>query len=245
LNLPHDIVIAEYNDIAATWPLINKDVGAIIVEPLQSAGGIIPATHEFLQFLRDAATAFDIVLIFDEIVTSRLHYHGLQGHWGITPDITTLGKYIGGGFSFGCFGGKSDIMDQFDPRNAAHLAHSGTYNNNIFTMLAGIAGMKLVTAEEITRINVLGDRTREGIRQIVQDKDLHDIKAVGFGSAVGLKVQGSMQSTIKDVIYFHLLRQGIMIARRGFLMFNLMHTDEHVDRLLACFRKTIEYITTT
>ncbi|EAT78960.1 hypothetical protein HBI56_164500 [Parastagonospora nodorum] len=245
LNLPHDIIIAPYNDIATTQPLITTDIGAIIVEPLQSAGGCIPGTCEFLHFLRDAATASGAILIFDEIVTSRLDYHGMQGYWDITPDMTTLGKYIGGGFSFGCFGGRRDIMAQFDPRHAGHLSHSGTYNNNVFTMLAGIAGAKLITPEEIARINTLGDRTRKGIQDIVDAKGVAGFKAVGFGSAVGMQIQGSAAGVMRDVIYFHLLRQGIVIARRGFLMFNLMHTDEHVDEFLSCFAKTIEYCGST
>lgn len=169
----------------------------------------------------------------------------MQGYWGITPDMTTLGKYIGGGFSFGCFGGRRDIMAQFDPRYAGHLSHSGTYNNDVFTMLAGIAGAKLVTAEEIARINALGNRTRKGLRDIVDAKRVSGFKTVGFGSAVGMQIQGSAVGVMRDVIYFHLLRQGIIIARRGFLMFNLMHTDEHVNEFLSCFAKTIEYCRST
>jgi len=169
----------------------------------------------------------------------------MQGYWDITPDMTTLGKYIGGGFSFGCFGGRRDIMAQFDPRHAGHLPHSGTYNNNVFTMLAGIAGAKLVTAEEIARINALGDRARKGIQDIADARGGSGFKAVGFGSAVGMQIQGSAAGVMRDVIYFHLLRQGIVIARRGFLMFNLMHTDEHVDAFLSCFAKTMEYCGST
>lgn len=239
LNLPHDFVVGTYNDIQATWPLVTRDTGAILVEPMQSAGGILLATREFLQFLRDAATAFGAVLIFDEIVTSRLDYHGLQGYWDIKPDLTALGKYIGGGFAFGCFGGRRDVMAQFDPRNDKYLSHSGTYNNNVFTMMAGIAGAKLVTAEEIARINRLGDWTRLAIADMVSTSNLSGIEVVGFGSAVGLRISSI---TLRDTLYFHLLQQGIVIARRGFLMFNLTHTDQHVDQLLESLEETIKFI---
>lgn len=202
VNLPYQYIIGKYNDIDKVRTLLHHSIGAIIVEPLQSAGGVIPATQEFLQFLRDAASVLGAVLIFDEVVTSRLSYNGMQGLYNIKPDLATLGKYVGGGFSFGCFGGRKDIMRMFDPRIPGSLSHSGTYNNNIFTMTAGIAGAKLVTASEIERLNALGDKARSGFNELVEKKGLQHIQAVGFGSAIGLRFPKETASVLKDVIYF-------------------------------------------
>lgn len=242
INLPHKYIIGKYNDIDQVRTLLHHTIGVILVEPVQSAGGVLSATREFLQFLRDAASALGAVLIFDEVVTSRLAYHGMQGLYSIKPDMTTLGKYVGGGFSFGCFGGREDIMRMFDPRTRNYLAHSGTYNNNIFTMTAGVAGMTLVTEPEIERLNGLGDRIREGINKLAQAQGLQDLKAIGYGSAIGLQFRGSTADLLKDLVYFELLKRGIMIARRGFLMLNLIHTDAHVDQLLHAFSETIRTV---
>lgn len=105
LNLPHDFIFGTYNNIEANQKHTSSDLAAIIVEPMLSAGGQIPVTREFLSFLRKTADVTGAVLIFDEVVTSRLHINGLQGFHKIMPDMTTLGKYIGGGLPFGAFGG--------------------------------------------------------------------------------------------------------------------------------------------
>ena len=231
-------MIGTFNDIEATRTLLHRDIGAILVEPLQSSGGVIPAKPEFLQFLRDAATDLGAVLIFDEVVTSRLHYHGIQGLFGIKPDMTTLGKYMGGGFSFGCFGGSQEIMAPFDPSKPNCLVHSGTYNNNIFTMTAGIAGHKLVRPEEIARINSLGDELRSGINKLVEAKGL-GMWATGYGSAIGLHFSSSLE-LLRDIVYFGLLKRNILIARRGFIMLNLTHTSESVIEFLRAFSEVLE-----
>ncbi|KAJ5805729.1 acetylornithine aminotransferase [Penicillium pulvis] len=174
-NIPHEFIIGKFNNIEATEPLISPDLAVILVEPMQSAGGMQLASKEFLAFLRSAADKTGAVLIFDEVVTSRLHYNGLQGHFGIKPDMTTLGKYLGGGLSFGAFGGRDAIMSLFDPakpHNDSPLQHSGTFNNNIFTMSAALAAAEIVTPEEIQRINNLGDRLRQGEIRLSVKPDL-------------------------------------------------------------------------
>ena len=90
---------------------------------------------------RRRPTRVGALLIFDEVMTSRLAPGGLQAVHGVKPDLTTFGKYIGGGMSFGAFGGRADIMDLFDPRRPDALPHAGTFNNNVLTMAAGLAGL--------------------------------------------------------------------------------------------------------
>ncbi|KAF3033683.1 hypothetical protein E8E12_002826 [Didymella heteroderae] len=242
-NLPHEFVVAEYNDIEATRQLLHDDIGAIIVEPLQSAGGVIPATREFLRFLREAATSVKAVLIFDEVVTSRLDYHGLQGYHGITPDMTTLGKWMGGGFSFGCFGGRRDIMEQFDPSKPGHLAHSGTFNNNVFTMIAGIAGLQVVTADEIARMNSMGEGLRDEINKVVSEAGLGiQIGAQGFGSIIGIRFLGVDSDTLRDIFYFEMLKRQIIVGRRGFVALNLMHKNAHIENFLEAVKHFVASI---
>ncbi|OOQ81793.1 acetylornithine aminotransferase [Penicillium brasilianum] len=239
MNLPHEFIIAKYNSIEETQPLLSNDIAAILVEPLQAAGGMRLATPEFLQFLRESATKIGAVLIFDEVVTSRLHYHGIQGAWNIKPDMTTVGKYLGGGFPFGAFGGSSKIMDRFDSADKSiAIQHSGTFNNNIFTMTAAVAASKLITPAELERLNRLGDRFRDQGNIMIRNAGFDDMSFSGYGSAIGVHFTGSEASSLLDCFYFTLLNRGIAVGRRGFVSLNLMHTEASIDRLLeavSCF----------
>ncbi|KAL4984981.1 putative acetylornithine aminotransferase [Aspergillus falconensis] len=233
MNLPHQFVIGTFDDIQETGPLISNELAAILVEPMQGAGGMRPASREFLQFLRQAADEVGAVLIFDEVVTSRLHYHGMQGALDVRPDMTTLGKYLGGGFPFGAFGGSLRIMDLFDPAaTPGALHHSGTFNNNIFTMSVAVAAAGLVTEDSIKELNRLGDRVRNEANSLMQTAGFHSIRFVGYGSAVGIYFKGDDADALRECFYFSMLGRGINIGRRGFLFMNLAHNDASVDRVI-------------
>ncbi len=118
LQIPFDYAVLPYNDAAAAEAEFAErggDIACILVEPMLGSGGCIPGDHDFLATLRRLATEHGAVLIFDEVMTSRLAVGGAQSLLGVTPDMTTLGKYLAGGLSFGAFGGKADLMAAFDP----------------------------------------------------------------------------------------------------------------------------------
>ncbi|GKZ21499.1 hypothetical protein AbraIFM66951_006682 [Aspergillus brasiliensis] len=239
MNLPHEFVIGTFDNIEDTRPLIDDTLAAILVEPMQMAGGVRPASLEFLQFLRESATVVGAVLIFDEVVTSRLHYHGLQGAHQVWPDMTTLGKYLGGGFSFGAFGGRADIMGQFDPvvqGNSSVLHHSGTFNNNVFTMTAAVAAAELVTEPALAELNRLGDYLRSEGNKILQQAGIRNMVFTGYGSTTGIGFLGEDGPAARDVFYFTLLQQGVLIGRRGFLCLNLAHTQAQVQSFLMALK---------
>ncbi len=171
-NLPHDFILAPYNDIHGTQAVISglpKDsLAAIIVEPVQGSGGSVPGNEDFLQFLNTTSHKLGALFIVDEVMTSRLSYHGLSSELGLKPDLVTLGKWVGGGMTFGAFGGRRDggVMSMFDPRSGI-LAHSGTFNNNVVTMAAGCAGIDIYNDEEVKRLNALGDSLRASLQAIL------------------------------------------------------------------------------
>jgi glutamate-1-semialdehyde 2,1-aminomutase len=171
-NLPHDFVLAAYNDIPGTQSIISnlpKDsLAAILVEPIQGSGGVIVGSPDFLQYLNTTAHKLGALFIVDEVMTSRLSYHGLSSELGLKPDLVTLGKWVGGGMTFGAFGGRRDggVMSMFDPRSGV-LSHSGTFNNNIVTMAAGCAGMDIYSEAELTRLNALGESLKSGVGAIL------------------------------------------------------------------------------
>jgi glutamate-1-semialdehyde 2,1-aminomutase len=241
LNAPFPFVLAEYNDYDGAVRAIGEhahELAAVIVEPMQGSGGVIPAEADFLQALRDATRAHDILLVFDEVMTSRLSTGGLQRVLGISPDLTTLGKYIGGGLAFGALGGRAELMRRFDPTQPEPLPHAGTFNNAVLTMAAGAAGLTQVyTASEVERLNGLGDRLRDRLNAFAADHEL-EFSATGYGSMVGLHftrgpIRRSSDSPAaaaqRALMHLDLLERGYSYARRGFVALSVPIGESDVD----------------
>ena len=151
LNVPFDFELADFNDIEGTAELIGElgnELAAVIVEPMLGAGGNIQGNREFLSMLRERTKDVGALLIFDEIKTARLGPAGVQGMLDITPDLTTVGKFIAGGLPTGAFGGRAELMARFDPRHNRGWNHAGTFNNNVCSMAAGCVAMGEVYTPE-------------------------------------------------------------------------------------------------
>ncbi|KAI1610222.1 aminotransferase class 3 [Exophiala viscosa] len=177
-NLPHDFVMAPYNNVAETKTIIedlpNESLAAIVVEAVQGGSGCRPATFEFLSYLRETATKLGAVLIVDEVMTSRLGPSGALAAHGLKADLMTLGKWIGGGMSFGAFGGRRDIMDVYNPANGVNtLWHPGTFNNNVFSMSAGVVGLNIYDEQKVHEFNARGDRMKAGLTQLLFDTGIY------------------------------------------------------------------------
>ena len=188
MNVPFPMVFGTYNDSEGTRALIERhrhELAAVILEPVW-AGGYLPAEPAFVQALREATERHGIVLVFDEVITSRLGPNGAQGLLGVTPDMTALGKWVGGGLTFGAFGGRADIMDRFDPSRADALPHSGTFNNNVLTMAAGLAALtEVFTPEAAVAINQRGDALRERLNAAIRARG-RAMQVTGRGSVMGV-----------------------------------------------------------
>ncbi|KAI7971304.1 hypothetical protein EIK77_007358 [Talaromyces pinophilus] len=195
MNLPHDFVYAPYNNISETREILcqlpQDSLAAILVEPVQGSGGCRPADRKFLQFLRTEADERKALLIMDEVMASRLGYSGYSASIGIRADIITFGKYLGGGMTIGAFGGRRDIMELFDPTKSK-LFHPGTYNNNVFSMAAGITGLNIYDESEVERLNKLGEELKQDIQTILMR---HSIYPDSFPSpSAGLMEIDSLQA---------------------------------------------------
>jgi glutamate-1-semialdehyde 2,1-aminomutase len=258
--MPIPWVIGEYNEVEKTRALFaqhGKELAAVIVEPMQGGGGCIPGTKEFLQMLRDECTKHGIVLIFDEVMTSRLSSGGLQKRLGITPDITSFGKYLGGGASFGAFGGKRELMERFDPNHPQSLSHAGTFNNNVMSMAGGLAGLTQVfTPAEADRINALGDKLRDKINALAK-KAGSPLQATGVGSLINLHFSRKPIRTPADthpsdpaadkvlddlhkLLHLELIERGYYMARRGFIALSLPTTEKDADGFVAALADILE-----
>jgi len=201
-NVPFDYVLADYNQVDETVAAIHScaaDLAAVIVEPILGAGGNIPGTPEFLAALRAECNRSGAVLIFDEVKTSRCGAGGIQGMLGIVPDMTTLGKYIGGGLPTGAFGGRSDIMAQFDPHGTHPIKHSGTFNNNQCSMMAGHAALtKVFTAARAEEFARVCERERQSIDAELSAKDA-PMRLTGQGSLWTIHFSRHPIRTPKDI----------------------------------------------
>ncbi|TXG95783.1 MAG: aminotransferase class III-fold pyridoxal phosphate-dependent enzyme [Nevskiaceae bacterium] len=256
LNLPIDWVIAPYNDTEKTIELIKqhgKDLAAVLVEPMLGSG-CLPADPTFLLALRESCTAHGIVLIFDEVMTSRLSTGGLQAALRITPDMTTLGKYLGGGMTFGAFGGRRDLMQRFDPARADAWPHAGTFNNNVLTMSAGLTGLtKVYTAEAVATLNAKGDRLRNGINDLARRHEA-PVLATGHGSFIGLHFSTRPITRPQDIdpagepkrkalhklMHLDFIAGGIYMARRGYMALMLPLSDADIGKFLAVMEEFLQ-----
>ena len=248
VNVPFDFVFAPYNDAEATRAAVERHAGelaAILVEPMMGSGGCIEGEREFLSALREAADRHGVLLIFDEVMTSRLGPGGRQGELGILPDLTTLGKYIGGGMTFGGFGGRADLLERFDPRRPDALPHAGTFNNNVLTMSAGVVGLRdIFTPDEAVRLNAKGDRLRERLQRAADERGVPFL-ATGCGSIIGLHWQGEPVRRPADTVvtpaaarslsHLEMIRRGFFFARRGFISLSLPLEDADYDELVDAF----------
>ena len=248
LNLPFPFVFADYNDIEGTRQVIGEvgnDLAAVIVEPMMGGGGCISATSEFLSMLREATHEAAALLIFDEVMTSRLEFRGLHGFYGINPDFVTLGKYLGGGASFGGFGGRADLMARFDPSAPDAFSHGGTFNNNILSMAAGFTGFTQVLTEGASRrLNECGDGLRAAMNDQLASHGVQGL-VIGRGSLMNLHfVAGPVTSPadleatdhrLLSLWHVEMLLRGFHVTPRGMLALSLPFGDTEAATFVDAF----------
>jgi glutamate-1-semialdehyde 2,1-aminomutase len=252
VNMPYDYIVAPYNDIDGTRALLarhGEELFAVLLEPMQGSHGCLPGDAAFLKMVREETRARGITMIFDEVMTSRLAPGGLQQKTGVIPDMTTLGKYIGGGMSFGAFGGRRDIMELFDPTKPDSLPHAGTFNNNVLTMAAGVAGYgEVYTPEAAQALNARGDKIRERLNAICQKAGVA-FQFSGIGSMMTAHATtrpirtaadiATSNQDAKELFYFDMVAAGIWIARRGFVALNIMIGDSEGDRFVSAVEEFV------
>ena len=237
-RVPHDFLVARYNDLAGTRALVHQhrdSLAAILVEPMQGAAGCIPGEPLFLEYLRQATSESGAVLIFDEIQTARLSFGGRQELLGIAPDLTTIGKFFGGGLAFGCFGGRRDLMELLDPRRPGALAHAGTFNNNTLTMAAGIAAVSgLLGAEALQRLNSRGERLRETLLSVFS-RNAAPFTVTGLGSLMNIHpvAPPRVAGDLRKLLFLELAAAGMYLAARGLIALSFAITEEDIARLVG------------
>jgi glutamate-1-semialdehyde 2,1-aminomutase len=250
--LKHTVVLP-WNDAEACAKILEKqggDIAALIVDPLMANAGLLVPQPGFLERLREVTERLGILLIFDEVISFRVAQGGAQERFDIRPDLTTLGKIIGGGLAVGAFGGRADVMNYYDPRGGkGRISHGGTFNANPVTMAGGVATMQELTPDAYARLDALGDRLRDGVKRLLA-KHKQPGQVTGLGSLFWIHWTKKRLSDYRSRIpadaerplrtFMGLLNDGVLLTQRGLGCCSLAMTDADVDRFLAALGRVIE-----
>ena len=244
-----DTLVAKYNDIESVKALLEEhECAAVILEPVVGNSGFIPPTQEFLEGIRELTTKHGALLVFDEVMTGfRISYGGAQAHFGVTPDVTTMGKVIGGGLPVGAYGGRKDIMEVVAP--AGPMYQAGTLSGNPLAMTAGMKTLEILKRPgSYEKLTSLTEKLINGILEAGKDAG----HAVCGGSISGMFgffftegpvtcFEDASKSDTEKFGRWHrgMLERGIYLApsqyEAGFM--SLAHTEEDVEATIAAAKE--------
>jgi glutamate-1-semialdehyde 2,1-aminomutase len=247
--------VLPYNDLDACQRILrkNKDkLACVIMEPISSSFGYLPANLDFLKGIRELTNELGIVLIFDEVQSFRSAPGGAQELFGVTPDMTALGKIIGGGMPVGAFGGRRDIMALFDPTGGSpRIAHAGTFNANPMTMVAGEVTMSHLTPEVYRRMNAQGEMLRSKLRAVFDELDV-PAQVTGVASFFGIHFTSEeitdyrstlrANSDMRKALFFGLLNEGILLQVGCAGALTTLTTDAEIDTLVDATRRVVQRV---
>jgi glutamate-1-semialdehyde 2,1-aminomutase len=247
-NVLADVITIPFNDTEAAISLVRehgKELACVLVDPMPNRAGLAPADKNYLDALRRVTREIGAVLIFDEVITFRLGYRGAQGLWGIDPDLTTLGKIMGGGFPVGAVAGSREFMAVFDPRHGKPaLPHGGTFSANPVTMRAGLAAMELLDEPAFAKLDALGQRVRSGIDEAFRKAGVPG-GTVGLGSLLKIHFADrpirdyrsaylTEQESRRQAIFSRgLLNRGVLAASYGLMALSTPMTEEDAEAIVA------------
>lgn len=242
-----DVIIFPYNDIERTLSILDAQAGEIacvLIDPVPHRVGLLPGTEAFVEAIYDWTRRNGALLVFDEVVTFRVNYGGAQARYKVRPDITALGKIIGGGFPVGALVGRSDVMQVLDPRQAKVLfPHSGTFSANPISMTAGYVAMKLFDEEAVLKINAL---TQTAIQQIEEAVRLADVPVslTGAGSMFRIHLRATPPTTyreayqpkevtalVNELLDYLFYEEKLIMINTCACMFSTVITQKEVDKL--------------
>lgn len=249
-----NVLVLRYNDLDMIEEQIAShadSLACVLVDPMPWRMGLISGATGFLERLRSLTSEYGIVLIFDEVITLRVGPGGVQSEIGVTPDLTTMGKIIGGGFPVGAVGGSAEVMQVFDPRGGKpRVPHGGTFSANPITMRAGLVTMQKLTPEVYANINHLGGYIRANLVEAFQEAGVAG-QVTGQGSLFGVHFHNrplhdywswygeAEERSIRTNVYQHLLDNGFMVAPAMTGCVSTVMTQDHADALVDAFSNAL------
>jgi glutamate-1-semialdehyde 2,1-aminomutase len=249
-----NVLVLPFNDAEASLERLRahaSQLAAILVDPMPNRVGLIPATPAYLAALRSAADEIGALLIMDEVITFRLGYRGAQGRFAVRPDLTALGKIIGGGFPVGCVAGRAEVLQIFDPaQSAPPILQGGTFTANPITMTAGQVSMRLLDPPAFEKLERQGDRLRQDMADAFAESGMAG-QVSGLGSLLRVHLHGRPLSDYRSsytdaagkarMAAFHrlMLEEGVLIAPSGLMSLSTPMTDVDIAAIGAAFRRTL------
>lgn len=249
-----DVIAVPFNDVEALRAVFaahGEAIAGVLIDPMPNRAGLIPARKDYLDAMAEVARAAGALVVFDEVISFRLGHSGAQGLWDISPDLTALGKIIGGGFPVGAVGGRAEVMAVFDPTGGKPaLPHGGTFTANPVTMRAGLAAMKALTPESFARLDRLGALLRDGIAASLARHGLAG-QCVGLGSLfkvhfTALPVTdyrsvypGPAERKKLDAFHKGLLDRGVLSASYGLFALSTPMDEDDGQAILSAIDGTL------
>ncbi len=244
-------VVLPFNDPDAAERILRRvpeQVAAVILEPIIGAGGVIAATPEFLSRLRSLTRELGMLLIFDEVISLRVAPGGAQQVYGVIPDLTTMGKIIGGGLPVAAFGGRADVMELLDPRRQPNLAQGGTYNGNPLGMAAGLAALRELTPDVYEELNRKGARVRDQLSEVFSSHGVAaQVNAAGSLFAIHFtdrpvvdyrsKATGNL--AITQDFFLGLVNNGALLAPRAMGAISTAMGEEDIQAFVDAVDRTV------
>lgn len=253
-----DMIIFPFNDIERTLAILDEhadEIAAVMIDPVPHRVGLVPGTAEFIEALYHWTRKNGSLLIFDEVVTLRVNYGGAQARYKVRPDLTAMGKIIGGGFPVGAFGGRTDVMKVLDPRaDRIQFPHSGTFSANPITTTAGRVAMELFDEDAVIKLNTLTQTAIDQIKQAIKIADI-PVSITGAGSMFRIHLNPIPPKTYREAfqpkevnalineLLDHLYHQGkIMMINTCACMFSTVITQKEVDTLSEAMLNGFRFI---
>ncbi len=255
LQAPFTFHRARYGDLGSVDAILDDhgtSIACVLVEPMMGAAGCIRPPEGFLTGLRERCDRHGALLVFDEVMTSRMSAGGAQARLGIPPDLTTLGKYLAGGMTFGAFGGRADLMAAFDPAEGGTLSHGGTFNNNVVSMAGGVAALtEVLTPQVLDELFDRGERLRARVAAVLATAPTATPwTTTGWGSMLALHpVAGPVTSPgdlagadprWRELLFHELLERGIYLAPRMFVALSIAVTDADIDHFVDALAEALD-----
>ena len=251
LRALEEAVILPYNDADSVQRLIEEHKDELACVMFDPKAGIMPQRPEFVQFVRQLTQDNDILMVFDEIVGFGTGFGGLQSRFGVTPDLTSFGKIIGGGFPVGAFGGRADLMERFDgSKGNSGFFQSGTYCAHPVTMAAGLASLQALNEQAFVGLEALGVRLCSGLNELFKSagfpaQAVHNgpIFSIHFTTEelLNYRVMSGANKELSMPTYMALLEEGYSMCYAMIMSaISLPMETEHVDGLVAAMGRTLE-----
>ncbi len=197
----NDVVVFPYNDIERTIAILDKQadqIACVIIDPVPHRVGLVQGTNEFVEAVYNWTRKNGALLVFDEVITLRVNYGGAQEKYSVIPDLTALGKIIGGGFPVGAIAGRADVMKVFDPHESKLLfPHSGTFSANPITMTAGYKAMEFFDRKAVSKLNTLAQKAVSQIHEVIKLTDV-PVSITGSGSMFRMHLTETPPKTYRE-----------------------------------------------